>query len=34
MKKIVYILLIMFVTSSCSDVLDIKDIGNYNPDLV
>ncbi len=34
MKKIVYILLIMFVASSCSDVLDIEDIGNYNPDLV
>lgn len=34
MKKIAYILLTLFMSTACSNVLDIEDIGHYNPDLV
>lgn len=34
MKKILYTILISLTFAGCSDVLDIEDINNYNPDLV
>ncbi len=35
MKKILYLILfICFLAASCKKVLNIEDIGNYNPDLV
>src|SRR5690606_24414356 len=34
MKKLIYIYSIIFLLGACSDILDIEDISNYNPELV
>lgn len=34
MKNIIYAFSIVFLFGSCGDILDIEDIGNYNPNLV
>jgi len=34
MKRILYILGLIVLTSSCSDILEIEDINHYSPELV
>src|SRR5690606_20382676 len=34
MKKTIYILSLMYVLAGCTEVLDIEDINNYDPDMV